>query len=152
MEEQCPVCKSDRYLNTKLRLLVSSICYHKMYVSTLSNSVGSYVYFRLSPKGVNRALIDCSPSDRPLAQSVPKFFASWRSYLKHSRISQLKRRLPLEDGSPKSECTSCGVVPISQYLYYSTDSINAGKTFPIHALTMIIWRWRRISHSISSTR
>lgn len=30
MEEQCPVCKSDRYLNPKLRLLVSSICYHKM--------------------------------------------------------------------------------------------------------------------------
>ncbi|KII88717.1 hypothetical protein PLICRDRAFT_54545 [Plicaturopsis crispa FD-325 SS-3] len=29
MDDQCPVCKSDRYLNTKLRLLVSS-CYHKM--------------------------------------------------------------------------------------------------------------------------
>ncbi|KAK7440217.1 TFIIH/NER complex subunit [Stygiomarasmius scandens] len=29
MEDQCPVCKSDRYLNPKLRLLVSS-CYHKM--------------------------------------------------------------------------------------------------------------------------
>lgn len=31
MDDQCPVCKSDRYLNTKLRLLVSS-CYHKMCV------------------------------------------------------------------------------------------------------------------------
>jgi len=31
MDDQCPVCKSDRYLNPKLRLLVSS-CYHKMYV------------------------------------------------------------------------------------------------------------------------
>ncbi|KIY43654.1 CDK-activating kinase assembly factor, partial [Fistulina hepatica ATCC 64428] len=30
MEDQCPVCKSDRYLNPKLRLLVSSICYDKM--------------------------------------------------------------------------------------------------------------------------
>lgn len=29
MEDQCPVCKSDRYLNPKLRLLVSA-CYHKM--------------------------------------------------------------------------------------------------------------------------
>ncbi|KIK45807.1 hypothetical protein CY34DRAFT_77187 [Suillus luteus UH-Slu-Lm8-n1] len=29
MDDQCPVCKSDRYLNPKLRLLVSS-CYHKM--------------------------------------------------------------------------------------------------------------------------
>ncbi|KAJ7582587.1 CDK-activating kinase assembly factor MAT1-domain-containing protein [Mycena floridula] len=29
MEDQCPVCRSDRYLNPKLRLLVSS-CYHKM--------------------------------------------------------------------------------------------------------------------------
>lgn len=31
MDDQCPVCKSDRYLNPKLRLLVSA-CYHKMYV------------------------------------------------------------------------------------------------------------------------
>lgn len=30
MDDQCPVCKSDRYLNPKLRLLVSA-CYHKMY-------------------------------------------------------------------------------------------------------------------------
>lgn len=29
MDDVCPVCKSDRYLNPKLRLLVSS-CYHKM--------------------------------------------------------------------------------------------------------------------------
>jgi len=29
MDDQCPVCKSDRYLNPKLRLLVS-LCYHKM--------------------------------------------------------------------------------------------------------------------------
>ncbi|KAH9966446.1 CDK-activating kinase assembly factor MAT1-domain-containing protein, partial [Russula dissimulans] len=29
MDDLCPVCKSDRYLNPKLRLLVSS-CYHKM--------------------------------------------------------------------------------------------------------------------------
>ncbi|KAH7107740.1 CDK-activating kinase assembly factor [Auriculariales sp. MPI-PUGE-AT-0066] len=28
-DDMCPVCKSDRYLNPKLRLLVSS-CYHKM--------------------------------------------------------------------------------------------------------------------------
>ncbi|KAI0781088.1 CDK-activating kinase assembly factor [Trametes elegans] len=28
-DDQCPVCKSDRYLNPKLRLLVS-VCYHKM--------------------------------------------------------------------------------------------------------------------------
>lgn len=31
MDDQCPVCKSDRYLNPKLRLLVSA-CYHKMFV------------------------------------------------------------------------------------------------------------------------
>ena len=31
MDDQCPVCKSDRYLNPRLRLLVSS-CYHKMSV------------------------------------------------------------------------------------------------------------------------
>lgn len=30
MDDQCPVCRSDRYLNPKLRLLVSSQCYHKM--------------------------------------------------------------------------------------------------------------------------
>ncbi|KAI0336377.1 CDK-activating kinase assembly factor [Cubamyces sp. BRFM 1775] len=29
MDDECPVCKSDRYLNPKLRLLVSA-CYHKM--------------------------------------------------------------------------------------------------------------------------
>ena len=32
MDDQCPVCKSDRYLNPKLRLLVSA-CYHKMYAT-----------------------------------------------------------------------------------------------------------------------
>lgn len=31
-EDQCPICKSDRYLNPKLRLLVSSECYHKMLI------------------------------------------------------------------------------------------------------------------------
>lgn len=31
MDDQCPICKSDRYLNPKLRLLVSA-CYHKMCV------------------------------------------------------------------------------------------------------------------------
>lgn len=36
MDDQCPVCKSDRYLNPKLRLLVSS-CYHKMYVISSPN-------------------------------------------------------------------------------------------------------------------
>lgn len=35
MDDQCPVCKSDRYLNPKLRLLVSA-CYHKMYVMKAS--------------------------------------------------------------------------------------------------------------------
>ncbi|KAF5373125.1 hypothetical protein D9758_001698 [Tetrapyrgos nigripes] len=34
MEDQCPVCKSDRYLNPKLRLLVST-CYHKMHVLSI---------------------------------------------------------------------------------------------------------------------
>lgn len=28
-DDVCPVCKSDRYLNPKLRLMVS-FCYHKM--------------------------------------------------------------------------------------------------------------------------
>jgi hypothetical protein len=32
MDDQCPVCKSDRFLNPKLRVLVSSACYHKMCV------------------------------------------------------------------------------------------------------------------------
>lgn len=35
-EDVCPVCKNDRYLNPKLRLMVSK-CYHKMYAS-LSHS------------------------------------------------------------------------------------------------------------------
>jgi len=35
MDDQCPVCRSDRYLNPKLRLLVSS-CYHKMCVLPVS--------------------------------------------------------------------------------------------------------------------
>lgn len=37
MDDQCPVCKSDRYLNPKLRLLVSA-CYHKMSVSASAYS------------------------------------------------------------------------------------------------------------------
>ncbi|KAL0947350.1 hypothetical protein HGRIS_013467 [Hohenbuehelia grisea] len=37
MEDQCPVCKSDRYLNPKLRILVSS-CYHKMFVPLVSTA------------------------------------------------------------------------------------------------------------------
>ena len=34
--DQCPVCKTDRYLNPKLRLLVSSQCYDKMYARRLN--------------------------------------------------------------------------------------------------------------------
>jgi len=30
-DDQCPVCKTERYFNQKMRLLVST-CYHKMYV------------------------------------------------------------------------------------------------------------------------
>lgn len=40
MDDQCPVCKSDRYLNPKLRLLVSS-CYHKMYLSPPTPMLGN---------------------------------------------------------------------------------------------------------------
>ncbi|TFK25035.1 CDK-activating kinase assembly factor [Coprinopsis marcescibilis] len=32
MDDKCPVCESERYLNPKLRLLVSS-CYHKMHAT-----------------------------------------------------------------------------------------------------------------------
>lgn len=28
--DKCPICKSDRFLNPKLRLLVSTTCYHQM--------------------------------------------------------------------------------------------------------------------------
>lgn len=45
MDDQCPVCKSDRYLNPKLRLLVSS-CYHKMYGSVVRAVVNSEFYSR----------------------------------------------------------------------------------------------------------
>lgn len=60
MDDQCPVCKSDRYLNPKLRLLVSA-CYHKMYLhcahlSAFHNSTPPHL-------GVNRASIGYSPSD-----------------------------------------------------------------------------------------
>lgn len=50
MDDQCPVCKSDRYLNPKLRLLVSS-CYHKMYVLFYLRSAA----YPDAWKGVNRA-------------------------------------------------------------------------------------------------
>lgn len=40
MDDQCPVCKSDRYLNPKLRLLVSS-CYHKMYAASFRKKKNS---------------------------------------------------------------------------------------------------------------
>lgn len=29
-EDKCPICKSDRYLNPKLRLLVSTKCFHRL--------------------------------------------------------------------------------------------------------------------------
>lgn len=37
-DDVCPVCKSDRYLNPKLRLMVS-FCYHKMCVSPPSSRI-----------------------------------------------------------------------------------------------------------------
>lgn len=51
MDDQCPVCKSDRYLNPKLRLLVSS-CYHKMYVQTLQEVSRSIITY---PIGASHA-------------------------------------------------------------------------------------------------
>ena len=42
-EDECPVCKSDRYLNPKLRLLVSS-CYHKMCVFLISEGIDHESY------------------------------------------------------------------------------------------------------------
>ncbi|KDQ13227.1 hypothetical protein BOTBODRAFT_33832 [Botryobasidium botryosum FD-172 SS1] len=44
MDDECPVCKSDRYLNPKLRLLVST-CYHKMCESCIDR------LFTLGPQG-----------------------------------------------------------------------------------------------------
>ena len=48
MDDQCPVCKSDRYLNPKLRLLVSS-CYHKMSANCLPYGT---MFSNLSPTQV----------------------------------------------------------------------------------------------------
>jgi hypothetical protein len=46
MDDQCPVCKSDRYLNPKLRLLVSS-CYHKMYLNSYHAWVSTDSYITI---------------------------------------------------------------------------------------------------------
>src|ERR1700726_3875630 len=33
VDDRCPVCKSDKYLNPNLKFLVNPECYHKMYSS-----------------------------------------------------------------------------------------------------------------------
>jgi CDK-activating kinase assembly factor MAT1 len=70
MDDQCPVCKSDRYLNPKLRLLVSS-CYHKMCVSGFA-----YIYkgklmrlFGRCESCIDR-LFTLGPAPCPICQKV----------------------------------------------------------------------------------
>lgn len=61
--DQCPVCKSDRYLNPKLRLLVSSQCYDKMCESCIDR------LFTLGPA----ACPTCGLTTRKL-QFIPQTF------------------------------------------------------------------------------
>ncbi|KIK63693.1 hypothetical protein GYMLUDRAFT_40757 [Collybiopsis luxurians FD-317 M1] len=64
MDDQCPVCKSDRYLNPKLRLLVST-CYHKMCESCIDR------LFTLGPAPC--PIPDCKTVLRKLAFSPQTF-------------------------------------------------------------------------------
>ncbi|KAL1710039.1 CDK-activating kinase assembly factor MAT1-domain-containing protein [Schizophyllum commune] len=61
--DQCPVCKTDRYLNPKLRLLVSSQCYDKMCESCIDR------LFTLGPA----ACPTCGLTTRKL-QFIPQTF------------------------------------------------------------------------------
>src|SRR5271170_719026 len=39
LDERCPVCKSDKYLNPNLKFLVNPDCYHKLYSSPPNRAV-----------------------------------------------------------------------------------------------------------------
>ena len=93
MDDQCPVCKSDRYLNPKLRLLVSA-CYHKMCPS-LSMSRTSY---SSQAAGANRVLTVSSPLALHLVQYATRSSASSHSRLRRLRISQSRRRSQYDEG------------------------------------------------------
>lgn len=68
MDDQCPVCKSDRYLNPKLRLLVSS-CYHKMYVQSCRVQPFNNHLFRRCESCIDR-LFTLGPAPCPICTKV----------------------------------------------------------------------------------
>jgi hypothetical protein len=103
MDDQCPVCKSDRYLNPKLRLLVSS-CYHKMFV--LSCKAHSCLIINYSV-GASHALIVYLRLDLRLVRFAIKFSVSWHSRHRHSKIWGSKRKSPSEDELQKSSLLIC---------------------------------------------
>lgn len=72
MDDQCPVCKSDRYLNPKLRLLVSS-CYHKMSAHQVAFPLAMCFLISFCDPGVNPVLIDYLLWDQLLVQYATRF-------------------------------------------------------------------------------
>jgi rubrerythrin len=68
MDDQCPVCKSDRYLNPKLRLLVSS-CYHKMFVLSCRVHLSSNHSFHRCESCIDR-LFTLGPAPCPICNKV----------------------------------------------------------------------------------
>ena len=68
MEDVCPVCKSDRYLNPKLRLLVSS-CYHKMSVPQRRSRIQMLTIWFRCESCIDR-LFTLGPAPCPICQKV----------------------------------------------------------------------------------
>lgn len=69
MDDQCPVCKSDRYLNPKLRLLVSA-CYHKMYAMHVSIVNARLITILLRCESCIDRLFTLGPAPCPICAKV----------------------------------------------------------------------------------
>lgn len=89
MDDQCPVCKSDRYLNPKLRLLVSS-CYHKM--SVVNPCLPSIMVINCLGAGASHVLTACSLLAQLPVPYVKKSYENLPSCPRRLRTWELRRR------------------------------------------------------------
>lgn len=89
MDDQCPVCKSDRYLNRKLRLLVSS-CYHKMSAWCYSRCLRPFLTLHFI--GANHVLTASSLLGLRHVLYAIRCCANWRLHLRRSKTWVSKKR------------------------------------------------------------
>ena len=138
MGDQCPVCKSDRYLNPKLRLLVSA-CYHKMCVRSVVLVMHWHYpsdkndFFRCE-SCIDR-LFTLGPAPCPLCNKVLRKLAFMPQTFEDLGVEKevaIRRRIA-------KECATFDVQTREQFLN-STGLINDAKIFLTCDHTMTILR------------